>query len=692
MSVLEISGLHVVYPPDVPVVRGLDLAVEGGEVVGVVGESGSGKSALALAVLGLLPAGARARGSVRLRGAELLGRSDAELARVRGRDLAMVFQDPLSALTPVHPVGDQIAETIQIHAGATRRAARARAVELLDLVGIPDAARRARAHPHEFSGGMRQRVMIAMAIANDPVAIVADEPTTALDVTVQAQILDVLRVARDATGAAIVLITHDLGVVADLADRVVVMYAGREVESGPVGDVYRRPRMPYTIGLLRSLPRLDAPRERGARPAPIGGAPPPAGGPPTPCPFRPRCPIGGPECDRAAPAAVLVGAGHRAACVRTAATLDAGRVFPAVPAPPPPRRPPRAERPAVLRISGLARHFPPRGAFARRAAGAVRAVDGVSLEVRAGETLGLVGESGCGKTTLLMEILRLERPQRGRIAVFGRDVAALSPKVRKALRRDLQVVFQDPATSLDPRMRVRDILTQPLRTHRVARAAVPRRVAELLGLVGLEQAHADRYPAALSAGQRQRVAIARALALEPRLLLLDEPVASLDVSVQAQIMDLLEDLRAGLGLAYVFVAHDLAVVRRVADRVAVMYAGRIVEIGAADAVYESPAHPYTRALLDAVPAPDPAGRRGRRTLLADPPDPSSPPAGCPFRPRCPRYAALAAPALLPAAGDELGARGGAVARARCERAVPELAAPDPAVDRSAACHHPPGPP
>ncbi|WP_018655079.1 ABC transporter ATP-binding protein [Actinomadura flavalba] len=674
MSLLEIRDLHVSYPPDVWAVRGLDLSVDGGEVVGVVGESGSGKSALAHAVLGLLPSGARARGSVRLRGEELLGRSDADLSRVRGRELAMVFQNPLSALTPVRPVGDQIAETIQIHAGATRRAARARAAELLEMVGIPDAAGRARAYPHEFSGGMRQRVMIAMAIANDPLAIVADEPTTALDVTIQAQILDVLSVARDATGAAIVLITHDLGVVAGFADRVVVMYAGRAVESGRVEDVYARPRMPYTIGLLRSLPRLDEPA-RALRTAPIEGAPPPSGGPPAGCPFRPRCPLGGPRCDGAEPEAVVVGAGgHRAACVNTALTRDAAGVFPVVPVPVVPPRPPRTERPPVLEVDGLARHFPVyRGMVVKRRLGAVRAVDGVTLEVRAGESLGLVGESGCGKTTVLMEVLRLDRPQRGRVHVFGQSTAELTAARRKELRRDLQVVFQDPFASLDPRMRVRDIIAQPLTTHRVARARIPGRVTELLALVGLEDEHAARFPGGLSAGQRQRVAIARALALEPRLLLLDEPVASLDVSVQAGIMALLEDLRAQLGLAYVFVAHDLAVVRRIADRVAVMYNGRIVEIGGADAVYGSPAHPYTRALLDAVPLPDPIAerRRRRRPLHGDPPDPSAPPRGCRFRPRCPRYAGLPASA-----------------RERCEREDPQVVARPGAADQAAACHHP----
>ncbi|WP_242890476.1 ABC transporter ATP-binding protein [Actinomadura litoris] len=676
MNVLEVTDLRVGFAPDVQAVRGVGLSVGQGEVLGIVGESGSGKTALALAVMGLLPEGTRTSGSVRLRGEELLGRSDRELSRVRGKDLAMVFQDPLSALTPVYAVGDQIAETIRIHAGATRAAARARAVELLDLVGIPGAARRARAYPHEFSGGMRQRVMIAMAIANDPVAILADEPTTALDVTIQAQVLDVLRVAKEATGAAIVLITHDLAVVAGFADRVMVMYAGRAVESGPVDEIYRRPRMPYTIGLLQSLPRVDGPAGEGAargRRAPIEGPPSGAAPPPARCPFLPRCPVADAACAAAEPEPILVGpGGHVAACVNTSATADPAAVFPVpdVPVPPPARRP-RRERPIVLEVADLVRHHPVyRGALLRRRAGSVLAVDGVGFDIREGETLALVGESGCGKTTALMEILRLGRPQRGRVAVLGEDTAALSPARRKALRRDVQVVFQDPFTSLDPRMRVADILAEPLTTHGLP---LGRRVEELLDLVGLEPAHAGRYPHGLSGGQRQRVGIARALALEPRLLLLDEPVASLDVFVQAGVMDLLEELRARLGLAYLFVAHDLAVVRRIADRVAVMHLGRIVEIGSVDEVYGAPAHPYTRALLDAVPLPDPFLERRRRRvpLRGDPPDPTDPPPGCRFRSRCPRYTAL-----------------DAVESRLCDEHDPKPRAVGDDADRSVACHHP----
>ncbi|GAA2859251.1 ABC transporter ATP-binding protein [Streptosporangium fragile] len=666
--VLEVGDLDVVFgsgPGAVHAVRGMGYAVHPGEVLGIVGESGSGKSVTALAVMGLLPPHARVTGSVRLAGREILGATEKALAALRGRTVSMVFQDPLSALTPVYRVGDQIAEAVRIHQRIGAAQAARRAVELLDLVGIPDPVRRARAFPHEFSGGMRQRVMIAMAIANDPDVILCDEPTTALDVTVQAQVLEVLKKAQRETGAAIVIITHDLAVVAGFADRVLVMYAGRPVEVGSVDDVFHRPRMPYTMGLLGSIPRLDRGREQPL--VPIEGSPPSPAALPPGCPFAPRCPVALPACVEAEPALLPVGVpGHRVACAR-AGEIEAAGWTPAqlygvrAPAPAPaaprvPPRPPREEREVVLSVEDLVRHHPvTRGTLLRRRVGTVRAVDGVSFDVREGETLGLVGESGCGKTTTLMEILELVAPQRGRITVLGRDTARMGARERMAVRRDMQVVFQDPMASLDPRMTVYDILAEPLRTHGV-RDPGPR-VRELLGLVGLEPGHAARYPQDFSGGQRQRVGIARALALEPRLVVLDEPVSALDVSVQAGVINLLTELRGRLGLSYLFVAHDLAVVRHIADRVAVMYLGRIAEIGRADRVYRVPMHPYTRALLSAVPLPDPRRERARRRVLLDGdlPSPADPPSGCRFRTRCPLFAALGE-------GD----------RWRCERQEPQV--------------------
>ena len=648
VPVLDVRDLTVSFPGEsgrVQAVRGVSYSVRPGQVLGVVGESGSGKSVTSLAVMGLLPASARVGGSVRLDGRELLDLDDRAMSHIRGNRLAMVFQDPLSALTPVYTVGEQIAETIRVHQGLARAKAAARAAELLDLVGIPDAARRAGAYPHEFSGGMRQRVVIAMAVANDPDVIIADEPTTALDVTVQAQILDVFRTAREATGAALVLVTHDLGVVAGVADEVMVMYAGAPVEVGPAERVFAAPRMPYTIGLLGSVPRLDA--GRGQPLTPVEGSPPPPVEELTGCAFAPRCPLADDDCRAHTPALTDLVPGHAAACHHTEATATGRAVFPEATAPPTAAdRIPRADRAVVLDVSGLHRHYGGGGRglrLRRRSAAEVRAVDGVDLEIRSGETLGLVGESGCGKTTTVMEILRLRAPQAGGISLLGQSMAELTPARRQELRSRIQVVFQDPAAALDPRMPVHDIVAEPLTTRRLPREEADRRVRELLRLVGLDpEVHLARYPGELSGGQRQRVGIARSLALDPALLVLDEPVSALDVSVQAGVLNLLDRLKAELGLAYLFVSHDLSVVRHLADRIAVMYLGRIVESGDADAVFERPSHPYTRALLSAVPIPDPAAERSRRrvVLSGDLPAPTDVPGGCRFRPRCPLYAEL----------------------------------------------------
>jgi peptide/nickel transport system ATP-binding protein len=606
MSLLEVTDLAVTFATDteqVTAVRGLNLRVDAGEVVAVVGESGSGKSATAMAVIGLLPPHAEVSGSVRLDGAELLGLDDAQMSRIRGKKIGTVFQDPMSALTPVYTVGDQIAEALQTHQrGIGRAAARARAVELLDLVGIAQPDRRARSFPHELSGGERQRVVIAIAIANDPDLLICDEPTTALDVTVQAQILDVLKTARDVTGAGVLIITHDLGVVAEFADRAQVMYAGRVVEVAPVETLYRDRRMPYTAGLLGSVPRLDAPQ--GTRLVPIQGAPPSLAALPPGCPFAPRCPLAIDECRTAEPPLIEVGADHTAACIRTddVAGRTAAEVYGVSTESPPVDPDPDAA--VVIRVTDLVKTYNlTKGVVLRRQIGEVRAVDGVSFELRAGHTLGIVGESGSGKSTTLHQILDLTAPQSGSIEVLGADVAALDRAGRRALRGDLQVVFQDPVAALDPRLPVFDVLAEPLAANGFGKAHIDDRVGELLGVVGLRREDASRYPAEFSGGQKQRIGIARALALQPKILALDEPVSALDVSIQAGIINLLLDLQQQFGLSYLFVSHDLSVVKHLAHEVAVMFNGVIVERGDAERVFAQPRDPYTQRLLAAVPQP-----------------------------------------------------------------------------------------
>ncbi|WP_394277699.1 dipeptide ABC transporter ATP-binding protein [Luteococcus sp.] len=672
VPVLKVSDLNVRFPSEdgiVHAVRGVNLSVNSGEVLGIVGESGSGKSVTSMAVMGLLDENARIDGSVQLHGTELVGRDDNWMSNIRGRKVAMVFQDPLSALTPVYTIGDQIVEALQIHNKMSDADAHARALELLGMVGIPNPEVRAKAFPHEFSGGMRQRVVIAMAIANNPDLIIADEPTTALDVTIQAQVIDLLKVAQRETGAAVVMITHDLGVVAGMADKVAVMYAGRIVEAGTVDEIFYRSRHPYTIGLLGSLPRPDQSRDEML--TPVDGNPPSLLNLPQGCPFAPRCPMETERCRVQEPALASTDEPtHLAACVRTheiaEQDLHYAEIYPI-----PKKRAhslleiPREEREEVLRVEGLVKTFPlTKGAVFKRQVGTVHAVDAIDLDIRAGETLGLVGESGCGKTTTIMSILGLKAPEQGKVVVLGKDVAELNGAGRKLVREDLQVVFQDPMASLDPRMPIFDILAEPLKYNGYPKDKIQARVRELMSLVGLEPAHANRYPRNFSGGQRQRICIARALALEPKLLVLDEPVSALDVSIQAGVLNLLEQLRSELGLSYLFVAHDLSVVRHIATRVAVMYLGHIVEIGDVDDVFDAPQHPYTAALLSAIPVPDPAKerQRDRIVLKGDLPSPANPPAGCPFHTRCPRYQTLDAanqnrcsqerPALLVQGADQ----------------------------------------
>jgi peptide/nickel transport system ATP-binding protein len=686
-TVLSIEDLHVTFPSEagpVKAVRGLSFDLAAGETMAIVGESGSGKSVTSLAVLGLHPKTAKITGSIKLHGDELLGLNDDKMSKIRGESLAMIFQDPLSALTPVYSIGDQIVEAIQVHHDVSRAAATGRAIDLLDLVGIPNPQVRVRAFPHEFSGGMRQRAMIAMAIANDPDVIIADEPTTALDVTIQAQVLEVLKKAQRETGAAMIMITHDLGVVAGIAERVTVMYAGRPVEQGSVDEIYYSPRMPYTIGLLGAVPRLDAHEKKAL--ATLEGNPPSVVNLPPGCPFSPRCPMSTDACTTDEPdLSPTDQPDHLAACIYSGRiaeeNLDYDQIFPVPPLNTSPLvSVPREERKTVLRLDGMQRHYPlMKGAIYRRRVGTVYAVDGIDLDIVEGETLGLVGESGCGKSTTLLEVLHLKQPTAGRIEVLGREVSTMSRSDRKAMRQDLQVVFQDPMASLDPRMPVYDLIAEPMGVFRYGKNKVEARVRELMSLVGLEPSHADRYPQQFSGGQRQRIGIARALALEPDLIVLDEPVSALDVSIQAGVINLLDELKAKLSLSYMFVAHDLAVIRHIADRVAVMYLGKIVEIGEVSSVYDHPTHPYTQALLSAIPIPDPDKERSRQRIIltGDLPSPANPPSGCRFRTRCQKFPTLTE--------DQ---------QKRCIDQVPELRTiplppgSDPVhVDHTSACHY-----
>ena len=553
VPVLSVRGLTIEFPirtgpaaraATLTAVDGLDFDLAPGRGLGIVGESGSGKSATALALLGLhhgTPA--RVSGQITVAGTELHTASDEEIRRLRGASIAMVFQDPLSSLDPYYSVGDQIAEVYRAHTGAGRRAARARAVEVLDRVGIADAARRVDAHPHEFSGGMRQRALIAMALACAPRILVADEPTTALDVTVQAQILDLLDDLRAETGMALVLVTHDFGVIASSVDDVLVMKDGRAVEHGPADRVLTTPEDPYTRSLIAAVPRIDTPSDRSER-----------------APHDTHTPD------------------------------------------------------VLIRVEDVHKHFPlRRGALSLQPVPTVRAVDGVSLEVRRGEALGIVGESGSGKTTLARMLVRLLQPTAGRILFEGRDIAALPERRLRPSRRERQMVFQDPIASLNPRRSIGESVAEPLRAHGERdERSIRREVQNLLERVGLEAGHYDRFPHEFSGGQRQRAGIARALILRPTLVVCDEPVSALDVTTQAQVVRLLADLRGEFGLTLVFVAHDLAVVRQVSDRVAVMHQGKVVELADADTLYSEPQHPYTRALLDAVPVPDPRLARERR--------------------------------------------------------------------------------
>ena len=624
-------------------VDGLSLTIERGETFALLGESGCGKSITALSVMRLLPdAGRVVDGRVLLDGTDLLTLPEAQMRSVRGARIGMIFQEPMLSLNPVLTVGAQIVEVLEQHTAMRTREAERKARELLDAVGVPDAARRLHEFPFQLSGGLRQRVMIAMALACEPDLLIADEPTTALDVTIQAQVLDLLRELQRTRGMSMLLITHDLGVVAGCAHRVGVMYAGQIVETAACDAFFARPQHPYSHKLFASLPTR---RKRGEMLSVIGGSVPSLAQEFIGCRFAERCDYAQPPC-RTLPPGLTPTGGSRAVRCHLYTEVLGGQGIPATARAQDARLPAAADSPSVappageplLAVNDLRVHFPIHKGLLRRVAGYVRAVDGVSLSIPAGRTLALVGESGCGKTTVGKGVLQLLPVTGGEVLFDGIDLSLLASGALRAKRRDLQIVFQDPYSSLNPRMRVAEIIEEGMTSLGVGRDAAQRaeRIESLLSEVGLDPAAKARYPHEFSGGQRQRIAIARALAVEPRLIVCDEPTSALDVSVQAQILNLLLELQRRRGLSFLFITHNMGVVEFLAHEVAVMYLGRIVEHGSVQEVFSAPKHPYTRALLAAVPVADPALRRDPVRIAGDMPSPVAPPAGCHFSPRCPK--------------------------------------------------------
>jgi peptide/nickel transport system ATP-binding protein len=628
----------------VQAVGNVDIQIDTGETLGLVGESGCGKSMLGLSIMGLLPKGGKiVEGSVKLGGRELVGLSDRELQKLRGDEIAMIFQDSQSSLNPTKTVGEQVAEPVRLHRGASRAEANQRAFEVLELVGLPRPKERLASYPHELSGGLRQRVMIAIALACEPKVLLADEPTTALDVTIQAQILALLDDLEDRLGMATLLVTHDMGVVAGRANRISVMYAGRIVESASTEEIFGAMRHPYTQALLGSIPKLSQDNREAL--VSIPGLPPDLANPPVGCRFAPRCPRATDQCRKEEPPLSGTDPAHLFACwhpvdgpvtelptiaVRAGVAADAGQ----------------SSNGHFLEIADVVREYPvTAGAILQRKVASVKAVSGVSLHVAVGESLGLVGESGCGKTTLGKMIVGIEKPDAGRVALDGREVFGLRGRALRIARRDLQMMFQDPYASLDPRMRVQALLREPLVIQKIgSRNEQDQKIRQLLDDVGLPENALERYPHEFSGGQRQRIALARALMLEPKVIVADEPVSALDVSIRSQVLNLIKRLQAEHKRASVVISHDLAVVKYLADRIAVMYLGKVVELGTGDDIYLRPAHPYTDALIKTIPLPDPAAERAKTDvgIRGELPSPIDPPSGCRFRTRCPRAQALCA--------------------------------------------------
>jgi oligopeptide/dipeptide ABC transporter ATP-binding protein len=669
-------------------VGNVDLQIEAGETLGLVGESGCGKSMLGLSILGLLPAGGHiVEGSIKVEDRELVGLPDRELQRIRGNAVSMIFQDSLSSLNPTKTVGDQVAEPVRLHRGASRREAADRALEVLDLVGLPQPRERLGDYPHQLSGGLRQRVMIAIALACEPRVLIADEPTTALDVTIQAQILSVLDDLKERLGMATLLVTHDMGVVAGRTNRINVMYAGRVVETAPTEELFRAMRHPYTQALLGSIPRLSQDNRRAL--VSIPGLPPDLTDPPTGCRFHSRCPRATDKCLAEEPPLSGEDPRHRYACWHP---VDGPIVRPPeISVSSPVSAPASSNGNHLLEIKDVVREYPvTSGAILQRRVDSVKAVSGVTLHLDAGETLGLVGESGCGKTTLGKLIVGVEAPDAGTVELEGRQIFRLRGRSLRHARRDLQMMFQDPYGSLDPRMRVQAILREPLVIQGVgSRRDQEQRVADLLNEVGLPLRAQERYPHEFSGGQRQRIALARALMLEPKVMVADEPVSALDVSIRSQVLNLMKRLQAEHGSSTVVISHDLAVVKYLSDRIGVMYLGKLVELGSGDDIYQRPAHPYTEGLIKTIPLPDPAAERTKNEvgIRGELPSPVHPPSGCRFRTRCPRAQELCAtvePTLR---------RFGPNHRAACHFPLqPPLEDPDGVGEHRAAAGQPPSAP
>jgi peptide/nickel transport system ATP-binding protein len=623
-------------------VDGVSLHVDEGETLGIVGESGCGKTMTALSIMGLLPNSGRiAGGSIKLADREITGLPAAEMRKIRGDEVGMIFQDPLSSLNPTHTVGKQIAEVVLLHREVSNKDAMERAVEVLDLVGMPRARERIDEYPHQFSGGMRQRVMIAMALANNPKLLIADEPTTALDVTIQKQILELIDGLRERLGMAVIMVTHDLGVIAGRADRVAVMYAGKIVETTDTPALYANPRHPYTEALFHALPEKSA--ETRERLYSIPGAPPDLVNPPAGCRFAPRCRYATDRCRTEPPVLAGETSAHVYRCFFPVGLKEktvVGHLTVTEPAPPQEEVSPETATigEVVLSAKRLIKDFPvTRGAMQRKV-GTVSAVADVSFDIRKGETLGIVGESGCGKTTIGRMLVGLDKPTSGSVLFGTKDLARSSGRQYRRERRDIQYMFQDSYASLDPRMRAGSILREPLIVQGMgSRRDQHAKVKEMLGKVGLPASWTERYPHEFSGGQRQRLGFARALLLNPQLIVADEPVSALDVSVQAQVLNMMRDLQKELGLTYMFISHDLSVVRYLSNHIGVMYLGKLVEIGTADEVYLRPAHPYTKGLIESAPTADPETERSKvhEGIVGELPSAMHPPTGCRFRTRCP---------------------------------------------------------